>query len=154
MAAAATTHCSPKRRRLSPSPTPTASPLDALVDKLLFLILDRVAAANSQPTRAQVLRACHAAELRHRRILRLLRAEPSAATSAHGRRRDGRRLFRAWEGPGRPPPLPPLGGWRASPSCRRRLRVGGAGMGPAARARGTKRGQAGRCRSRAWEAGG
>ena len=77
MAAAAHQHH--KRRRISPAPTPTttAPPLDSLADELLFLVLDRVAAADPRALKSFALasRACHAAESRHRRLLRPLRAD-------------------------------------------------------------------------------
>ncbi|CAO2147398.1 unnamed protein product [Urochloa humidicola] len=75
--AAAAAHRHPKRRRLSPSLTPTQPPLDSLADELLFLILDRVAAADPRALKSFALasRACHAAESRHRRTLRPLRAD-------------------------------------------------------------------------------
>jgi len=76
-------HRHPKRRRLalSPSPTPTPAaavpPLDSLADELLFLVLDRVAQADPRALKSFALasRACHAAESRHRRTLRPLRAD-------------------------------------------------------------------------------
>ena len=78
-------HRHPKRRRLalslSPSPTPAAAaaapPLDSLADELLFLVLDRVAQADPRALKSFALasRACHAAESRHRRTLRPLRAD-------------------------------------------------------------------------------
>ncbi|CAM0152185.1 unnamed protein product [Urochloa decumbens] len=77
MAAAAPSRRHPKRRRLSPGPTPLQPPLDSLADELLFLVLDRVAAADPRALKSFALasRACHAAESRHRRILRPLRAD-------------------------------------------------------------------------------
>uniref|UniRef100_A0A0Q3P030 COI1 F-box domain-containing protein n=2 Tax=Setaria TaxID=4554 RepID=A0A0Q3P030_SETIT len=71
--AAAAAHRHTKRRRLSPAP----APIDALADELLFLILDRVAAADPRALKSFALasRACHAAESRHRRLLRPLRAD-------------------------------------------------------------------------------
>ncbi|KAK1629403.1 hypothetical protein QYE76_003718 [Lolium multiflorum] len=74
----------PKRRRLSPSPatatataTATVTPLDSLADELLFLILDRVAAADPRALKSFALasRACRDAESRHRRVLRPYRAD-------------------------------------------------------------------------------
>ncbi|KAL6597330.1 hypothetical protein ACP70R_046770 [Stipagrostis hirtigluma subsp. patula] len=63
----------PKRRRLVPAPPP----IDSLPDELLFLVLDRVAAADPRALKSFALasRACHAAEARHRRLLRPLRAD-------------------------------------------------------------------------------
>ncbi|WVZ54892.1 hypothetical protein U9M48_005632 [Paspalum notatum var. saurae] len=77
MATTAPTRRDPKRRRLSPSPSPTTSPLHSLADELLFLILDRAASADPRALKAFALasRACRAAESRHRRTLRPLRAE-------------------------------------------------------------------------------
>jgi len=46
----AAAHRHHKRRRISPAPT--APPLDSLADELLFLVLDRVAAADLRPTPA------------------------------------------------------------------------------------------------------
>ncbi|GJN28500.1 hypothetical protein PR202_gb16633 [Eleusine coracana subsp. coracana] len=92
MAMAAAAHHQPKRRRFSTSPAPyAATPLDSLADELLFLVLDRVAAADPRALKSFSLasRACHAAESRHRRVLRPLRADllpaalaryPAAAT--------------------------------------------------------------------------
>ncbi|CAD6258777.1 unnamed protein product [Miscanthus lutarioriparius] len=84
-AAAAQQHRHPKRRRLflspspSPSPTPTlvAPPLVTLADELLFLVLDRVAQADPRALKSFALasRACHAAESRHRRVVRPLRPD-------------------------------------------------------------------------------
>src|SRR6266540_2726420 len=68
-------HHQPKRcRRLSPAHAPP--PLDSLADELLSLVLDRVAAADPRALKSFALasRACHAAESRHRRLLRPLRA--------------------------------------------------------------------------------
>ncbi|XP_062203957.1 F-box/LRR-repeat protein 3-like isoform X2 [Phragmites australis] len=67
------THHQPKRRRFSPAPPPLAS----LADELIFLVLDRVAAADPRALKSFSLasRACHAAESRHRRVLRPLRAD-------------------------------------------------------------------------------
>ncbi|XP_025827453.1 F-box/LRR-repeat protein 3-like isoform X3 [Panicum hallii] len=78
--AAAAAHRNNKRRRFSPAPGPTsatAPPLDSLADELLFLVLDRVAAADPRALKSFALasRACHAAESRHRRLLRPLRAD-------------------------------------------------------------------------------
>ncbi|TVU51560.1 hypothetical protein EJB05_02995, partial [Eragrostis curvula] len=72
---AMTSHRQPKRRRFSPAPA--SPPLDLLADELLFLVLDRVAAADPRALKSFALasRACHAAESRHRRVLRPLRAE-------------------------------------------------------------------------------
>nr|CAB3488843.1 unnamed protein product [Digitaria exilis] len=69
----AAAHRQNKRRRLSPSP----APFDSLADELLFLVLDRVAAADPRALKSFALasRACHAAESRHRRIIRPLRAD-------------------------------------------------------------------------------
>jgi F-box/leucine-rich repeat protein 2/20 len=69
-------HRHPKRRRFSPAPAPGPAPIDALADELLFLVLDRVAAADPRALKSFALasRACHAAESRHRRLLRPLRA--------------------------------------------------------------------------------
>ncbi|KAG2614519.1 F-box/LRR-repeat protein 3-like isoform X1 [Panicum virgatum] len=78
MAAAAAAHRHNKRRLISPAPTTTtAPPLDSLADELLFLVLDRVAAADPRALKSFALasRACHAAESRHRRLLRPLRAD-------------------------------------------------------------------------------
>ncbi|CAD6268921.1 unnamed protein product [Miscanthus lutarioriparius] len=85
MAAAAShqqQHRHPKRRRLAlaltTSPTPDAAPpLDALADELLFLVLDRVAVTDPRALKSFALasRACHAAESRHRRAVRPLRAD-------------------------------------------------------------------------------
>nr|CAB3462824.1 unnamed protein product [Digitaria exilis] len=71
MAAASAAHRHSKRCRLSPVP------LDSLADELLFLVLDRVAAADPRALKSFALasRACHAAESRHRRVLRPLRAD-------------------------------------------------------------------------------
>uniref|UniRef100_A0ACD5YHR8 Uncharacterized protein n=1 Tax=Avena sativa TaxID=4498 RepID=A0ACD5YHR8_AVESA len=82
MAMAAHTHL-PKRRRVSPATaTATAAegavaPLDSLADELLFLVLDRVAAADPRALKSFALasRACHDAESRHRRVLRPYRAD-------------------------------------------------------------------------------
>jgi F-box and leucine-rich repeat protein 2/20 len=66
-------HHQPRRRRFSP-----ALPLlDSLADELLFLILDRVATVDPRALKSFALssRACRAAESRHRRVLRPLRAE-------------------------------------------------------------------------------
>ncbi|CAD6269072.1 unnamed protein product [Miscanthus lutarioriparius] len=78
-------HRHPKRRRLalalalSPSPTPDAAapPLDSLADELLFLVLDRVAQADPRALKSFALasRACHAAESRHRHVVRPLRTD-------------------------------------------------------------------------------
>ncbi|KAG8050828.1 hypothetical protein GUJ93_ZPchr0009g898 [Zizania palustris] len=59
-----------KRRRLSPA-------LHDVADELLFLILDRVAADDPRALKSFALasRACHAAEARHRRLLRAFRAD-------------------------------------------------------------------------------
>ncbi|KAL5205321.1 hypothetical protein ABZP36_033530 [Zizania latifolia] len=59
-----------KRRRLSPL-------LHDLADELLFVILDRVAADDPRALKSFALasRACHAAEARHRRLLRAFRAD-------------------------------------------------------------------------------
>ncbi|GJN40444.1 hypothetical protein PR202_gb29657 [Eleusine coracana subsp. coracana] len=75
MAMAAPPHRQPKRRRSST--TPAQSPLDSLADELLFLVLDRVAAADPRALKSFSLasRAYHAAESRHRRILRPRRAD-------------------------------------------------------------------------------
>ncbi|CAD6255195.1 unnamed protein product [Miscanthus lutarioriparius] len=86
-AASAQQHRHPKRRRLalslslslssSPTPKPVAPPLDTLADELLFLVLDRVAQADPRALKSFALasRACLAAESRHRRTLRPLRAD-------------------------------------------------------------------------------
>ncbi|XP_062181971.1 F-box/LRR-repeat protein 3-like isoform X2 [Phragmites australis] len=68
-------HHQPKRRSISPAPAPPR-PLHSLADELLFLVLDRVAAADPRALKSFALasRACHAAESRHRRLLRPLRA--------------------------------------------------------------------------------
>uniref|UniRef100_A0A0D9XW35 F-box/LRR-repeat protein 15-like leucin rich repeat domain-containing protein n=1 Tax=Leersia perrieri TaxID=77586 RepID=A0A0D9XW35_9ORYZ len=73
MAAATPTHQATKRRRLSIS----SSPLNDLTDELLFLILDRLAADDPRALKSFSLlsRACHAAESRHRRILRPFRPD-------------------------------------------------------------------------------
>ncbi|OEL20412.1 hypothetical protein BAE44_0018569 [Dichanthelium oligosanthes] len=71
-----------KRRHLFPAPT--QQPLDSLADELLFLVLDRVAAADPRVLKSFALasRACHAVESRHRRLLRLLRIDLIAAALA------------------------------------------------------------------------
>ncbi|XP_062197824.1 F-box/LRR-repeat protein 3-like isoform X2 [Phragmites australis] len=68
------THHQPKRCRFSPAAPPP--PLASLADELIFLVLDHVAAADPRALKSFALasRACHAAESRHRRILRPLRA--------------------------------------------------------------------------------
>ena len=75
-------HRHPKRRRFSPSPGP--APIDALADELLFLVLDRVAAVDPRALKSFALasRACHAAESRHRRLLRPLLLEWTKALAA------------------------------------------------------------------------
>ncbi|KAK3139163.1 hypothetical protein QOZ80_5AG0378810 [Eleusine coracana subsp. coracana] len=67
----------PKRRRSSTSTSLAQSPLDSLADELLFLVLDRVATADPRALKSFALasRACHAAESRHRRVLRPRRAD-------------------------------------------------------------------------------
>jgi F-box and leucine-rich repeat protein 2/20 len=66
-------HHQPKRRCFRPAP----ALLDSLADELLFLVLDRVAAADPRALKSFALasRACRAAESRHRRVLRPLRAD-------------------------------------------------------------------------------
>uniref|UniRef100_A0A0E0BMR6 F-box/LRR-repeat protein 15-like leucin rich repeat domain-containing protein n=1 Tax=Oryza glumipatula TaxID=40148 RepID=A0A0E0BMR6_9ORYZ len=63
-----------KRRRLDLSPPPH---LNDLADELLFLILDRAAAHDPRALKSfsLVSRACHAAESRHRRVLRPFRPD-------------------------------------------------------------------------------
>lgn len=65
-----------KRRRICPAAVAVA-PIDSLADELLFLVLDRVAAADPRALKSFALasRACHAAESRHRRVLRPYRAD-------------------------------------------------------------------------------
>ncbi|XP_066359028.1 F-box/LRR-repeat protein 3-like [Miscanthus floridulus] len=83
-------HRHTKRRRLAlalaPSPTPDAAapPLDSLADELLFLVLDRVAQADPRALKSFALasRACHAAESRHRHVVRPLRTDLLPATLA------------------------------------------------------------------------
>jgi F-box and leucine-rich repeat protein 2/20 len=66
-------HHQPKRRCFRPAP----ALLESLADELLFLVLDRVAAADPRALKSFALasRACRAAESRHRRVLRPLRAD-------------------------------------------------------------------------------
>ena len=67
-----------KRRRVCPAATGTAvAPLDTLADELLFLVLDRVAAADPRALKSFALasRGCRDAESRHRRVLRPFRAD-------------------------------------------------------------------------------
>ncbi|XBH69046.1 hypothetical protein VPH35_097043 [Triticum aestivum] len=67
-----------KRRRVCSAAVPVAvAPIDSLADELLFLVLDRVAAADPRALKSFALasRACHAAESRHRRVLRPYRAD-------------------------------------------------------------------------------
>uniref|UniRef100_A0A0E0F1N4 TNase-like domain-containing protein n=1 Tax=Oryza meridionalis TaxID=40149 RepID=A0A0E0F1N4_9ORYZ len=63
-----------KRRRLDLPPPPH---LNDLADELLFLILDRAAAHDPRALKSfsLVSRACHAAESRHRRVLRPFRPD-------------------------------------------------------------------------------
>ncbi|KAL5674892.1 hypothetical protein ACJX0J_011023, partial [Zea mays] len=65
---------SPSLARIPGAPTPS---LDSLTDELLFLVLDRVAHADPRALKSFALasHACHAAESRHRRTLRPLRAD-------------------------------------------------------------------------------
>ncbi|KAL6905992.1 hypothetical protein ACP4OV_003593 [Aristida adscensionis] len=66
-----------KRRRCLDPAAAAKTAIEALADELLGLVLDRVAAADPRALKAFALasRACHAAEARHRRALRPLRAD-------------------------------------------------------------------------------
>jgi F-box/leucine-rich repeat protein 2/20 len=76
-----------KRRRVCPATATegrAVAPLDSLADELLFLVLDRVAAADPRALKSFALasRACRDAESRHRRVLRPYRADLLCAALA------------------------------------------------------------------------
>ncbi|ONM42076.1 hypothetical protein ZEAMMB73_Zm00001d044625 [Zea mays] len=101
----------PPRPRPRAHPRRPTPPLDSLADELLFLVLDRVAQADPRALKSFALasRACHAAESRHRRTLRPLRADllPAALARYPSATRLDLTLARASRRPPSPPPPSP-----------------------------------------------